>query len=113
MRPPTTPRSRQIRSCSWNRAIAPSSSSGEHRLMTGSTVMLTSFARASPRLFDGCAPGLDDLCHRFDGGDARSGLARIHGHCIDMALGGRTRREPVPLAPGDALAPPPPFPPPP
>jgi hypothetical protein len=72
--------------------------------MTGSTVMLTSLARASPRLFDGCAPGLDDLCHRFDGGDARSGLARIHGHCIDMAFGGRTRREPVPLGQGDALA---------
>jgi hypothetical protein len=63
-----------------------------------------SAARSSPGLFDGRAPGPDDLRDRIDGGDGRSGLARVHGHGSDLAGGGRARRGPVPPGQGDALA---------
>src|SRR5712691_4771904 len=61
-------------------------------------------ARSSARLAEDCAPGLDDLCHRFDGGDGSGGFARVHGHGADMAGGGCPRREPVPFGQGDPLA---------
>src|SRR5262245_9911296 len=104
-------------SCAWTAPRCVTTSAGSpvvvaarywlaSRLASRSSgVIASSYGALPSRWFPGCrAPGADDLRHWLDGLNARGGLARVHGHGLDMAGGGRAWREPVALAHGDLLA---------